>query len=168
MCLHRIAKTFGDNRFGQYPISLEDFPIKVPSSGLGYKLTYMYSRRFRSNLYFSIDDEDSYIKSGKWYSAKHEFVQTERGYWYPSGFHIFLRLKDAISFMKYSLAISNTIELINYHVPICAGFEKKAILGTYIDIPTVVCKHIQFLYPVGTVHNGRFTPYENRSPHNIE
>lgn len=33
MCLHRIAKTYRD-----YIKSLEDFPVKIPESGVGYKI----------------------------------------------------------------------------------------------------------------------------------
>lgn len=167
MCLHRIVRTFSNTKHGVFPSKNGDFPGRIPRIGFGYKITSMDFNSRRRNPYHSID-EDFFIKSNQWYIAKQEIVQTESGYWYPSGFHIFLRLKDAIIFSKkLSGCYGNTIELISYQSPICAGFERKRTVIDYVDIPTVVCEKILFHYPVVKFYPGKITVYENRSSHNV-
>lgn len=175
MCLHSIVKTFGNSKFAFFSTSTGDFPVEVPRFGLGYKITCMDADGRRTTPHYDVDDEP-YIQNNQWYIAKQEIVQTESGYWYPSGFHIFLRLKDAVDFSKYITCGGNTIELISYRIPICAGFERRNRMAIGNDIfvnqntyiPVVVCENIMFHYPVAKFYLGQVTVYENRSPHNVE
>lgn len=158
MCLQKviICRTIGTD--GIYPIIYptqyscqeKTFPFIKPVKNT-YTLNVEYARRYYNSLlacpFYPIDKEVGYkillhnnispyysfaFEVGKTYEDANNFISSQFAI-YPSGFHVYYRLRDAVAMAK-AMSVRTFIYGVTYKKPVAYGLESKKLVVVTKDL----------------------------------